>query len=65
MPAWSDLTNEDRDSIIAAVNGDGVWDGQIAIDVYYAASRVIAERERKAMAGFSAEDVEELRQMKR
>lgn len=43
IPEWNDLTNEERAEIIAAVVGDGEWDGQIASDVYRAIRKVLSK----------------------
>lgn len=44
MPHWNDLTDAERQAIIAAVAHDEVWDGKIAIDVYEAIRRVMDAR---------------------
>ncbi len=44
MPHWNDLTNAEREAIIAAVAHDEIWDGKIAIDVYNKIREVLAER---------------------
>ena len=45
MPEWNDLTDAERQTIIAAVFHDGQWDAQIALDVYNAIRRVIGGRQ--------------------